>query len=224
MIKERLRRTSVDIPEIEQTLEDKYQSMKHVKGWEEEEDDYALFASQNSKKGHKNNPKGDVVTVESMDIKLQIVLIRKAIRTKVLKVNLIRKMQKTKKDHKEKGHKDMSKIKCYNCGEYDHYARDCLKPCNNMNIAKESDQNKEFNNMMDLDSNSICEECVMMCTDMYSQDEDEEIIVYGDQGISAKKNDKEMYGDLIKTDSEEEQNVKYNVALCVRDSVSLEKK
>ena len=33
VIKERLRRSSVDLPEMEQILEDKYQSMKHVKGW-----------------------------------------------------------------------------------------------------------------------------------------------------------------------------------------------
>ena len=40
----------MDLPEIEQILEDKYQSMKHVKGWDEEEDDYALFTSQSNKK------------------------------------------------------------------------------------------------------------------------------------------------------------------------------
>ena len=52
-IKERLRRSSYDLAEIEQILEDKYQSMKYVKGWEEEEDDYELFASPANKKGHK---------------------------------------------------------------------------------------------------------------------------------------------------------------------------
>ena len=51
-IKERLRRRSFDLAEIEQLLEDKYRSMKYVKGWEEEEDDYVLFASP-GKKGHK---------------------------------------------------------------------------------------------------------------------------------------------------------------------------
>ena len=51
----------------------------------------------------------------------------------------------------------------------------------------------------------------------YSQDRDEEIILYRDQGVSAEKHDKETYGDLIKMDSEEEQNIKYNVALCTRD-------
>ena len=57
-IKERLRRSSYDLTEIEQILEDKYQSMKYVKGWDEEEDDYALFASPANKKGHKKQFKG----------------------------------------------------------------------------------------------------------------------------------------------------------------------
>ena len=57
-IKERLRRSTYDLAEIEQILEDKYQSMKYVKGWEEEEDDYVLFASPANKKGHKKQFKG----------------------------------------------------------------------------------------------------------------------------------------------------------------------
>ena len=57
-IKEKLRRSTYDLAEIEQLLEDKYQSMKYVKGWEEEEDDYALFASPANKKGHKKQFKG----------------------------------------------------------------------------------------------------------------------------------------------------------------------
>ena len=57
-IKEKLRRRTCDLAEIEQLLEDKYQSMKYVKGWEEEEDAYALFASPAKKKGHKKQFKG----------------------------------------------------------------------------------------------------------------------------------------------------------------------
>ena len=53
VIKERQRSRSCDLAEVEQLLEDIYLSMKHVKGWEEEEDDYALFASPAKKKGHK---------------------------------------------------------------------------------------------------------------------------------------------------------------------------
>ena len=78
--------------------------------------------------------------------------------------------------------------------------------------------------MLDLDGGSVCEKCVMVCTDIYSQHGDEEMIVYGDQGISTEKYEEETYGELIKTDSEEEQNIKYNVALCSRHSVSLKKK
>ena len=44
VIKERLRGRSSGLAEVEQLLEDKYLSMKYVRGWEEEEDDYALFA------------------------------------------------------------------------------------------------------------------------------------------------------------------------------------
>ena len=54
VIKDELRKGPVELPEIEQVLEDKYQAMKHTKGWEEEEDAYALFASPSNKNGPKN--------------------------------------------------------------------------------------------------------------------------------------------------------------------------
>ena len=53
VIKDKLRKGKVELPEIEQILEDKYQAMKHVEGWDEEEDDYALFTSQSKKKQAK---------------------------------------------------------------------------------------------------------------------------------------------------------------------------
>ena len=77
---------------------------------------------------------------------------------------------------------------------------------------------------MDFGDSSVCEECAMICTDVYSDEEYEDLIVYGDQGISTKTYDEETYGDLFKTDSDEEAIVKYNLALCAQDSVSLEKK
>ena len=51
VIKDKLRKGTVEITEIEQILEDKFQAIKQANGWEEEEDDYALFASPPSKKG-----------------------------------------------------------------------------------------------------------------------------------------------------------------------------
>ena len=78
VIKEMLRKEDVELPEIEQILEDKYQAMKHVKGWDEEEDDYVLFTSQSNKKKPRKHLKDIVGTVDHLDIKQQIVPIRKA--------------------------------------------------------------------------------------------------------------------------------------------------
>ena len=58
VIKDKLRKGTVEIPEIEHALEDKYQAIKQAKGWEEEEDDYALFVSPSNKKGPKKAFKG----------------------------------------------------------------------------------------------------------------------------------------------------------------------
>ena len=58
VIKDKLRKGHVELSETEQVLEDKYQTIKHAKGWEEEEDDYALFASPPNKKRPKKTLKG----------------------------------------------------------------------------------------------------------------------------------------------------------------------
>ena len=79
VIKDKLRKGTVEITEIEQILEDKFQAIKQVKGWEEEEDDYALFASPPSK---KELSKDAVAIVENLDTKQLIVPTRKAIKTR----------------------------------------------------------------------------------------------------------------------------------------------
>ena len=132
--------------------------------------------------------------------------------------------QSTKGDHKRKGHMDMSRIKCFNCGEYGHLAQDCPKAYDNANIAQESEQNKKVKNMLDLDNICVSKECVMMCTEVQYEDEDKDVVVYGDQGISTEEYEKATYGKLMKTQSKEEEEVKRNVALCANDGVSLEKK
>ena len=90
--------------------------------------------------------------------------------------------------------------------------------------ARENERNSNFGNWLDLGDNSVCEECAMICTDIYSTDGSEGMIVYGDQGISSENYDEETYGDLLNTDSDDEQVIKYDVALLATDSVSLEKK
>ena len=92
VIKDKLRKGPVEIPEIEQVLQDKYQAMKHAKGWEEEEGDYALFASPSNKKGPRKLSKDIVATVENLDTKQLIIPTRKAIKIRVRN----RKISKTK--------------------------------------------------------------------------------------------------------------------------------
>ena len=58
VIKDKLRKEEVDLQEIEQILEDKYQSMNHVKSWDEEEHNYALFTRNSNKKKYKKQFKG----------------------------------------------------------------------------------------------------------------------------------------------------------------------
>ena len=82
----------------------------------------------------------------------------------------------------------MSKLRCYNCGELGHFAQDCPKPRENANIAPENEENRKLAEMMDLGNNSVCEECAMICTDIYSDKEYKEIVVYGETKALAQEN------------------------------------
>ena len=118
----------------------------------------------------------------------------------------------------------MSKIKCFNCGEYGHFAHDCPKAHDNANIAQESEQKGKLESMLDLDSTSVGEECAMVCTELQYEDASEDQVVYGDQGISTEEYEKATYGDLMKTQSEEEDEAKCTAAQRANDSVILERK
>ena len=89
------------------------------------------------RKGRKNSSKDDVAIVERLD--------KKSKKKEDSKDKSDKKeMQKPKKDSKGKGKTDMTKIKCYNCGEMGHFARDSLKPRENANLARENEQNRKF--------------------------------------------------------------------------------
>ena len=87
-----------------------------------------------------------------------------------------------------------------------------------------SEQNDKVENILDLDSTSVCEECAMMCTELQYEVVDEDVVVYGDQEINIEEYEKAMYGNLMKTESEEEDKVKYNFAQSKNNSVQLERK
>ena len=64
----------------------------------------------------------------------------------------------------------------------------------------------------------------MVCMELQYEDASEDEVVYGDQGISTEEYEKATYDDLMKTQSEEEEEVKCNVAQRANDSVVLERK
>ena len=164
-------------------------------------------------------------TVENLYIKQLIVPTRTAIENKGQKPKYQQKRKPWGKgDPKGKGHLDMSKIKCFNCGEYGHFARDCPKARDNANIPQESEQNGKPESMLDLDNNNVREECAMVCMELQYEDASKGSVVYGDQGINTEEYKKATYGDLMKTQSEEENEVKCTVAQRANDSVILESK
>ena len=214
MIKDKLRKGPVELPEIEQVLEDKYQAMKHAKGWEEEEDDYALFASPSNRKGPRKVFKGRCGYCGEFGHKAADCPNKKSNQNKGQKTKTQQKKKHYGKgDSRGKGHLDMSKIKCFNCGEY-----------GNANIARETEQKGKLESILDLDSSSVSEECVMVCTELQYEDASEDQVVYRDQGICTEEYEKAMYNDFMKTQSKEEDEVKCNVAQQANDSVILERK
>ena len=92
------------------------------------------------------------------------------------------------------------------------FAWNCPKPYENATLARENEQKNKFAKLMDLVDSSVYEECAMICTDTYSDEEYEEMIVYRDKEITSEKYDNETYGDLMNTDSKEDSAIKYNVA------------
>ena len=89
---------------------------------------------------------------------------------------------------------------------------------------QENEQKGKLKTMLDLDSTSVCKECAMVCTELQYEDVDKDQVVYGDQGISAEEYKKATYSDVMKTQSEEEDEVKCTVAQRVNNSVILERK
>ena len=64
----------------------------------------------------------------------------------------------------------------------------------------------------------------MVCMELQYEDATKNEVVYGDQGINTEEYEKATYGDLMKTQSEEEDDVKCTVAQRANDSMKLERK
>ena len=64
----------------------------------------------------------------------------------------------------------------------------------------------------------------MVCTELQYEDADEDQIVYRDQGVNAEEYEKATYGNFMKTQSKDEDEVKCTVVQKAIDSVILERK
>ena len=94
-------------------------------------------------------------------------------------------MQRLKRTIRERVRLICQNLDATNAVKWDVLHGTAQSPRKNTNIARENDQNRKLTEMMDLGDRSVCKECAMICTDIYSDDEDEEIVVYRDQGISS---------------------------------------
>ena len=224
VIKDKLRKSILEITEIEQILEDKFQAMKPAKGWEEEEDDYALFVSPSNKKGPKKASKDVVATVENLDTKQLIVPTRKAIKTRVRNRKISkRKNSGVKGTPKAKDISICQKFSATIAENLDILQGTARKHAITLILLKKV-QNSKSESMLDLDNISVREECAMVCTEPQYEDASKDEVVYGDQGINTEEYEKAIYGNLMQTQSDEENEVKCTVAQRANDSVILERK
>ena len=138
--------------------------MKHVKDWDEEEDDYTLFTSQSNKKSPRKHLKDIVGTVESLDIKQQIVPTRKAnkIRAKKAKTSTKRNtaLKETLKGRNIRICPKLSALIVVNLDILHEIARKHTI----MLILLKKVPKQESQEYAGLDNISVSEECVMMCT------------------------------------------------------------
>ena len=139
-----------------------------------------------TRKSPREHLKDVVGTVVSLDTKQLIDPIRKAtkIRAKKLKMS-IRKTRVLKETLKEKD----IEICQNNCALIVEImdilpgiaCKHAIMPVLLKKVSKTTKWRICF-----LDNTSVCEECVMMCADLQYEDADEDVVVYGDQGINTE--------------------------------------
>ena len=88
VIKDKLGKADVELSEIEQNLEDKYQAMKHVKGWDKRKMIMASSQANPIRKSPRKHFKDIVGTVENLDIRQQVVPTRNATKIRAQKAKV----------------------------------------------------------------------------------------------------------------------------------------
>ena len=98
VFKDKLRKGDVELPAIEQILQDKYQATKHVKGCDEEKMIMPSLQANPTRKSPRKHLRDIVDTVENLDIMQLIVPVRKVTKIRAQKENLSTKRNRVLKD------------------------------------------------------------------------------------------------------------------------------
>ena len=102
--------------------------MEHVKGWDKEEDDYALLQANLIRKSPRKHLKDIVGTVESLDIKQKIVPTKKANKIKAKKVKTSTKRNRVLEETLNVWDiRICQKLSALCFGEYGHFPENCPK-------------------------------------------------------------------------------------------------
>ena len=213
-LKAKLREGDLTIAEAGTLLDDKFEAMKEVQGWTENGDEHALLVG---KPHFKKIVKGQCGYCGKYGHKAADCHERKDnLENKKTGQGKFKPNQNRKpiwKQGNQKGKKqfDISKVKCFNCNQYGHFARDCPNEKDQENMSKEEEESTHSDNYhMDLLS-TRGEECVMVAQDSpTSEDPDDSIVTFGQQNIEKGRFDKIHYDSLYNQESNSEEEMSYN--------------